>query len=842
MTGLRKSTGLRRAASRIEDVLGLSSSLNAITAITSRYSYYGDKVRSSTPMSYGGMDGVLNDAFGPGYEPNGWHYFASPIGRAAGVFFTRSSDNPSVADMGTYAAGFFTLADGDDYSYGTYTENRRRSWVTSSAHGQEIAVVNEGNTVDTDPYNPYAEGLTDVNRLSTGLVGYAGQTNISAFQHIISVGGAKALKGIVVGSDALVMTNGQGDAFNLARGHNIQWWIAQGVRGPRMRSDATDPTKSHTLIFANDATVIQDASGNDLFSVGPNGITYLGNPLLGRSVELDATYFGLKADGTANNMANFRAWMAAGAAISAAGGRPIMRAAGTFRCTVDTTHGSTYGERKAIRGAALHNAHFDCAAATWMFDSGDINTGYANVVNIEDSDNVSGHLGTVDWLKKPVGQGVITKGADYIDITLDAGFSPAFTEAQRVDVYTRQKVNQNKILSKSFGGGSDIAGWTVTYPSAGVMRVSFAGDATALTYLGTLTNGEIVVATYRVYGADAYRIIRCKNSDLKANVITTGGMALRTNEPENSAFDLTVAAAPTSLISSTADGLHCAAGRGWINLTASAHNTGDDPLNITNDSYVVTSVSTPRTFVISSGYPFVLPRVGDSLSGVNDTGTATALGKVVTINTNTGQILMDTDLPGGFATTWQVVNTSATPQTVLDVFTTKCRGNPRVQTPNISGRIVGVDLTGNFAAEYIPFFTGEGVPANGINLSLDMTRCNTSRLNGGAVVVQAFQIDGGGYADAGAISKPVINAVVRETPNSAVFLAGVSYGCITVVTDRCCTNPDLANFSLADKQIALINCDNINFPSVTELGASAGQIGTSGTATNLRYGSKLNYV
>lgn len=582
----------------------------------------------------------------------------------------------------------------------------------------------------------------------------------------------------------------------------------------------------------------------DLIRLG-DGVTPGGRIIIpGISVNLDAAAFGLKGDGSANSMSAFRAWMAAGAAIVAAGGRPIMRANGIFRCAMDATHGTTFGERKAIRASGLHNALFDCAGATWLFDSADLNTNYANVFNLENSDNVSGHFGTVDWLKKPYAQGSITKGADYIDIALDAGFAPAFNQVQRIEVYNRGKINQGKILTKGFGGGGDVAGWPVTYPSAGVMRVSFTGSAEGLAYLATLANGDLVVAVYRVYGADGFRFIRCRNLDAQVKVVTTGGMACRVNEPENSAVAVNIVADSTGLVSSTADGLHVAAGRGFLDVRGSVRHTGDDPLNITNDSYVITSVSAPRTFVISSGYPYILPRVGDGLTGVNDVGSAIALGKVVSINTNTGQIVMDTDLPVGFATTWQAVNLSAFPITTFaeTFIAEKCRGNVRSQVPSMGGRVRATDLTGNVTIEYIPYFTGEGIPPNATTLDVEAVRCGALFSVPGAISVQAFQIDGGGYADVGAISKPVINAVVRETRNSALFLAGVSYGCISLVTDRCCQNPAVGTYALANKQVAMINCDNINFPYMVELGASAGQVGTSGTATNLRYGSKLNYA
>jgi hypothetical protein len=547
-------------------------------------------------------------------------------------------------------------------------------------------------------------------------------------------------------------------------------------------------------------------------------------------IVIDARKY-LKGDGTPEDLSQVRAWIAAGVAVSAMGGVPVMSAKGTFRLTIDTTYGGDYGERKALLFSQIHNAQFDCEFATWLFDSAGAAASYANVFNLYNSDNVSGNFGTVDWVIKPFVQGVITKGSSFVDITLDSGFTAGFSDIQRLEVYSRDKLNLFKILSKDFSGGANVTGWPASSPTPGVLRIDFTGDAAALAYLNTLTNGDVIVATPRVYGGDAFRFIGCRNLRVRAAVVTTGGMSYRANDCTNLQIDAYTSASVNALISSTADGIHIEGARGHCDISGSIFHTGDDPLNITNDSYVVHSVTSARQFTMYSGYPFILPRVGDVIAGVNDSGVSTVLGKVVTINTTTGDTIIDTDLPAAMDATWQIVNLSAFPVTTFTktFVAEKCRGHVRLQVPSVSGHVRAADLTGSITVEYIPYFTGEGIPPSSTTLFAEALRCAMIQSLAGAVMVQAYQLAGGGYSSAGALSRIVLNAVVRNTKNSGVFLAGVSQSCVSAITDTCCTAPDTTNFSLATNTVALINCTNVYLTGLTHLDVSGGTVGTSGS-------------
>lgn len=261
--GLRQDLAAVTGASLVQK--GGGGTLQDVADITDNFTVEAGILKSQTAFSLG-MAGVLQGLWGGGFENNSRFYVANPIGRCAVAGFTRSSDNPTVGDMGTYALGAFVEHDSNKYAYGQYTEIRRRPGA-GAAHGQEITLVNFGTAVDVDPYNPYASDLTDVLRLSTGRGDTPTQTNISAYLHLVSVGGAKALRGINIGSDAVAAIGGQADAVNLASGHAIQWWTGLGARGARIRSDTTNPAAAMRLIFANGAVVVQDFNSNSPLSV-----------------------------------------------------------------------------------------------------------------------------------------------------------------------------------------------------------------------------------------------------------------------------------------------------------------------------------------------------------------------------------------------------------------------------------------------------------------------------------------------------------------------------------------------------------------------------------------------
>ena len=599
--------------------------------------------------------------------------------------------------------------------------------------------------------------------------------------------------------------------------------------------------------FANEVLPIGEILVNEttkMLHFG-DGSTLGGVPIVsGLPVTLDASLFGIKGDGTLNSMLSFRLWAAAAAAISAAGGRPVLKASGNYRIVADTTFGNVFGERKSISFSGIHNAYLDMAGATWQFDSGDLNTGYATALTITDSDNVSGDLGRVDWRRRPFAQGVVlSKTSPKFRVTLDSGFTPSFNQVQRVEVYDRDRRNLYRIMSKNFSGGGDVAGWPITYPSPGVAEIDFTGDTAAINYLATLAVGDLLVLTYRVYGGNGFDFRNCRNLNVKGRVTSAGGQAWRSLECEDQTVDVTIGAKAGDLIAVPADGLMCLSSRGFLDIKGSVRNTGDDALNLGVDSYSVTSVIAPRSFQISIDFPYIVPRVGDRLFAVGNTDLRTALGKIVSFNFPT--VTMDTDLPGGFAVSpaYQVENVSATPVTTfIDTFVAeKVRGHVRMQVPNVSGKIRATDVTDGVNLQYLPSFYGEGALPNSCTIQAELLRCANIASQAGAFGVFAYKLDGGGYGATGSIVKPVIDVIVRETKNSALFMAGVQYAAVSVVSADCCQTPDTAQYGLAEYRVALTNCDNINFISLTNLDATFAYVGSSGTTSNFRYGGMFNY-
>lgn len=242
---------------------------------------------SKSDIAYG-MTGVLQSLWGPGFENNSRFFVGNPIGRAAVSGFTRSSDNPTVDDMGTYAMGAFTEHNSDKFAWSGYDEIRRRSGA-GAAHGREIAVINFGSVVETDPYNPYADNLTDVLRLSVGRLDTPGQTNISAFMHMVSVGGAKAKKGIVFGTGSLdPISGGQMDAINLTLNMAIQQWTSIG-RGSRIRFDTTNPAQATNMVFANDIVSFQGPDDDNYMTIGPQVASVIGAFTIGHFSKTELT-------------------------------------------------------------------------------------------------------------------------------------------------------------------------------------------------------------------------------------------------------------------------------------------------------------------------------------------------------------------------------------------------------------------------------------------------------------------------------------------------------------------------------------------------------------------------
>lgn len=208
-------------------------------------------------------------------------------GQYAGVFGTRSSDNPTTnASMGTVGVGAFAVADNASYDksvYSFYGEVYKDSGATSDAigHGLELAVINQyssaTSSLSTDPYNLNPGGLVEGLRVGAGKPGQSGQVSSTAIS-IANVEGtstAKFRRGIIIGSDA-ISAGGSGlqHAINMAQSHNITWWVSSGNVGPSIRSDVSSASQGLRQIFGNNSWVIQEPVGStNVFTIDNGGNT-----------------------------------------------------------------------------------------------------------------------------------------------------------------------------------------------------------------------------------------------------------------------------------------------------------------------------------------------------------------------------------------------------------------------------------------------------------------------------------------------------------------------------------------------------------------------------------------
>lgn len=262
--------------SKIMTALRVTQAGAAVKSITDQFAFSAgpsptpgvNHLYSDTRFSFG-LVGDLQALWGDGFENNTRHFVGNTIGGAAVVGYTKTSLSGVPGNQGGYALGAFVEHDYNSFGYGQYTEIRRRAGA-GAGHGQEIAIVNFGSTVDVDPYNQFATNLTDCLRLSVGRTDTPTNTDVSSYAGFYRVG-AKARKGMIFGHDSLVMTSGKGDALNFATGHQLQWWSAADQRSAFIRSDVSTAALAHGLVFRNGVTAIQDSAGDDIFKVTPDG-------------------------------------------------------------------------------------------------------------------------------------------------------------------------------------------------------------------------------------------------------------------------------------------------------------------------------------------------------------------------------------------------------------------------------------------------------------------------------------------------------------------------------------------------------------------------------------------
>lgn len=193
-------------------------------------------------------NGVIEDVIA-GSENNGWLNSVSPIGRAGAMFGSRSSDNPTVGDSGTYASGHFVIHNSDKESWVQYSEGRVDA-VAGGMCGHEINVISKKTLIPNDPYNIYAPHSVTAQILSSGRPDVVGGLPLASYLNI-QHNGAEADKGINIGYNAVTVKSGHADAINLAKNHAIQQWTATGFKGAGIRFDVVDSTQSLLQIFGD---------------------------------------------------------------------------------------------------------------------------------------------------------------------------------------------------------------------------------------------------------------------------------------------------------------------------------------------------------------------------------------------------------------------------------------------------------------------------------------------------------------------------------------------------------------------------------------------------------------
>ncbi|WP_457586126.1 hypothetical protein [Ensifer canadensis] len=219
----------------------------------------------ATPrVRVGANDGRIETVI-PGSENNGWANFVSPIGRAGAVFGSRSSDNPTAGDSGTYGSGNFVIHDSNKNAWAGYDEIRVENGA-GGASGREINPISQKPLVPNDPVNMYAPGQVTALTLSSGRPDVQLSEPISAYLNL-QANGADADKGINIGYNAVRVKDGQADAINLYRQHAIQQWPDIDTRGSRIRFDTTNGAESMGLVFNDGAINFQEATPLTLFTI-----------------------------------------------------------------------------------------------------------------------------------------------------------------------------------------------------------------------------------------------------------------------------------------------------------------------------------------------------------------------------------------------------------------------------------------------------------------------------------------------------------------------------------------------------------------------------------------------
>lgn len=203
--------------------------------------------------------------------------FVTPTGSIAGLFASRSSDNP-VANMNTIGVAAYGVNDNTvnpEPAWGTYVEAVRFDGA-SGTFGSEYDFINLGNTFDLEPHTPISQySAIDAPTVNLWLSVGGGDTNTSAVaaeSHDTSAAitllpnNAKFNRGMVVRNDSVAT----GEVIAMPNEYTLTWYRDAGQ---------LNSVISHTKISQLTKTDVNDSGVWELFRQRDTGNTRTGDKI-----------------------------------------------------------------------------------------------------------------------------------------------------------------------------------------------------------------------------------------------------------------------------------------------------------------------------------------------------------------------------------------------------------------------------------------------------------------------------------------------------------------------------------------------------------------------------------
>lgn len=226
--------------------------------------FVGDGCDSSGENANTGNETWLTSQMGAHYFERAAQFMSlSTVGKYAGVFATRSSDQAEHNPTGETAIGIVGVALNDfagtaKTAWAAYLEAVRSSGVNGFTHGVEIAVKNKGDNITQTPYSFNNGGATHGIWFAGGAdPSYDGApANPSAAAMVVVKNGSTWNRGLVITKDSLTGadgTTGTAIAIQMAKGHKIDWQHAAG-QGASIWSEITTAANAVNLTFFEGST------------------------------------------------------------------------------------------------------------------------------------------------------------------------------------------------------------------------------------------------------------------------------------------------------------------------------------------------------------------------------------------------------------------------------------------------------------------------------------------------------------------------------------------------------------------------------------------------------------